>query len=394
MIPSFLMAQEEKTTVVEIDNTIFKKDNYWRGADGAATVRLNSGKILWLFSDTFIDQDGSGIRSNSKMMIRNSIAIQDSNSLKSKLTYYFKGSKQKPDDFFKVSGKSWFWTGHGLLIKDKLVIFLIEETSTNTEIGFEAIGWYIALIDNPSEDPNNWIINYFKGTETFGVIVGSSAIMEGENYVYAFGVKEPATHETYLHRFDKTKLLNGNISELEWWIDDEWTNEVHEEPKSSALFIGQTEFSVHYDKELEKYMQIQTYGYGEASIGYRLADQLYGPWSKPVLFYTPSLKEDKEFVYTANAHPEYKSDELIVTYNINNVFINYLGAYYIFCFEHILPAAHYRYFITLLQDCPRRKINNIVASFYFVHSNFLRKKRFKFSYAFTRGLPLFYPVGP
>lgn len=87
MIPSFVVAQEINTTVIEIDDSIFKKDNYWRGADGAATVELSAGKILWLFSDTFIDQDGTGKRSNAKNMIRNSIAIQDSNSLNSKLTY-------------------------------------------------------------------------------------------------------------------------------------------------------------------------------------------------------------------------------------------------------------------------------------------------------------------
>jgi hypothetical protein len=66
------------------------------------------------------------------------------------------------------------------------------------------------------------------------------------------------------------------------------------------------------------YIQIQTYGIGKASIGYRPEDNLYGPWSEPIQFYTPSLNEDKEFVYTANVHPEYKSDGLIVTYNINN----------------------------------------------------------------------------
>lgn len=142
--------------------------------------------------------------------------------------------------------------------------------------------------------------------------------MQDENYVYAFGVKEPSTHETYLLRFDKAKLINGELSTLEWWANDTWTDNVHEEPKSSSLFIGQTEFSVHYDHNLEKFIQIQTYGIGNASIGYRLADQLYGPWSEPTLFYTPPLKEKKEFVYTANAHPEFTSEGLIVTFNINN----------------------------------------------------------------------------
>jgi hypothetical protein len=251
-------------------------------------------------------------------MIRNSIAIQDSNSLNSELTFYYKGTDQKPDDFFEVSGENWFWTGHGILIKDKLMVFLIEETSTNTGIGFEAIGWYVAIIDNPEDSPEKWIVNYFKGSETFGVIVGSSAVLQDENYVYAFGVKEPSTHETYLLRFEKGELINGDLSNIEWWANNKWTNNVQKEPISSSLFIGQTEFSVHYDQKLKKFIHIQTYGFGKASIGYRLADQLYGPWSEPILFYTPFLTEDKEFVYTANAHPEYKSNGLIVTYNINN----------------------------------------------------------------------------
>jgi len=324
LIPVFLQAQNEDISenemakAFELDNTIFKKDRYWRGADGAATVEISGGRVLWLFSDTFIDQDGTGKRANSKTMIRNSIAVQDSSSLKSNLAYYFKGTKRKPDDYFKVSGENWFWTGHGILIMDKLVVFLIEETSTDTGIGFEAIGWYVAIIDNPNDNPDKWIINYFKGSKTFGVIVGSSAVLQDENHLYAFGVKEPATHETYLLRFEKEKLINGDLSNIEWWHNNTWNDKINEEPKSSSLFIGQTEFSVHYDQKLKKYIQIQTYGFGKAFIGYRLADQLYGPWSEPILIYTPPLKEEKEFVYTANAHPELESDGLIITYNINN----------------------------------------------------------------------------
>lgn len=317
-MPGFLLAQEENATTEEIDNTVFKKDRYWRGADGAASIDLENGKILWLFSDTFIDPQGTGKRSNSKM-INNSIAIQEGNSLdKGEISFYYKGKQRKPKSFFEPRGKTWFWTGHGILANDKLIIFLFEEKSIQTGIGFEAIGWYIALIDNPFEDPLNWNIRYIKGPDTFGVIVGSSAVLHDENYVYAFGVKEPSTHEAYLLRFKKRELLNGDLANIEWWTSNKWTSDVRKEPKSSSLFIGQTEFSVHYDQELKKFIQIQTYGFGEASIGYRLADQLYGPWSEPTIFYRTSLKEEKEFVYTANAHPEYKSDGLVVTYNINN----------------------------------------------------------------------------
>jgi hypothetical protein len=311
-------SQLEQAEVFEEDNTFFRKDKFWRGADGAASIDLENGKILWLFSDTFIDPDGTGKRANSKM-INNSIAIQNGYELeKSKFSFYYKGTKRKPKSFFELPGDTWFWTGHGIMVKDKLIIFLFEEIGTKEGIGFEAVGWYAAIIDNPNDNPAKWNIKYVKSPETFGVIVGSSAVLKDSSYVYAYGVKEPATHEVYLLRIDINSLVRGDLIEFDWWANNSWTKQVSEEPRSSSLFIGQTEFSVHYDKELEKYVQIQTYGMGQASIGYRLADQLQGPWSDSVIFYIPLLYHQKEFVYTANAHPELKSGGLLVTFNVNN----------------------------------------------------------------------------
>lgn len=302
----------------EFDNGFFKTDKYWRGADGAATIDLENGKILWLFSDTFIDTSGTGKRSNS-VMINNTLAIQEGNDLRnSKLSFYWKGENNQPKSFFELPGETWFWTGHGIIVNDKLVIFLFEEKSTTEGFGFESVGWSVAIIDNPNDDPAKWRTKYVKGPETFGVIVGSSAVLKDSLYVYAYGVKEPGTHETYLLRFEKDKLANGDLSKMEWFIENIWTNEVFEEPKQSVLFNGQTEFSVHFEPETGKFIQIQTYGFGQASIGYRLAEQLQGPWSEPVIFYTPKLNHEKEYNYTANSHPELKSDGILITYNINN----------------------------------------------------------------------------
>lgn len=322
LTPLCLTAQHEIMASVERaaeqDNTFFKKDKYWRGADGAATVDLGNGRILWLFSDTFIDRKGNGKRGGSTM-IRNSIAIQHGNTLDdSAMLYYYKGSTQKPESYFEIKGNTWFWTGHGIVVGTKLFIFLLEEIATKKDIGFEAIGWYVAIIDNPEDDPDAWNVTYKKGLDTFGVIVGSSAVLKDNAYVYAYGVKEPATHEVYLFRFEMTKLLQGDVDDFEWLVNNSWTRQVSKEPVESSLFIGQTEFSVHYDDALKKFVQVQTYGFGKASIGYRLADQLQGPWSEPVMVYTPTLNHPKEFVYTANAHPEVKSAGLVITYNINN----------------------------------------------------------------------------
>lgn len=306
-------------TVTEIDNAMFKTDTFWRGADGGATVLLPNNKILWLFSDTFIDQDGTGRRSNSEHMVHNSRGIQNSDTISSDLEFYWKGSKEEPEDFFQLPGPNWFWTGHGISIEDKLLVFLSEETDFTSEMGFKAVGWHVAIIDNPTDNPNTWNINYVKGCETYGVIIGSSTVLVNQSYIYAFGVKEPDTHETYLVRFDKEKLVAGELSPMAWWIDNEWNNDVKHEPVSSPLFIGSTEFSVNYDGGINKFIQLQTFGFGNAQIGYRTAEKLQGPWSDPILLFTPKLKNSTEFSYSANSHPEFNiGNGIIVTCNVNN----------------------------------------------------------------------------
>ena len=323
-IQGFAVAQKEYPTglypfqVTELDNDFFKNDKFWRGADGAATIDLENGKILWLFSDTFIDTDGTGKRTNSTM-INNSLAVQDGSELsQSSLAFYWKGTGKNPKAFFELPGNTWFWTGHGTVVDGKLLIFLFEEKSTTVGLGFETLGWTLTIIDNPNDNPDLWKIKYIKGPDTFGVIVGSSAVLKDNSFVYAFGVKEPGTHETYLIRFEKDKVTSGDLSGMEWWAENEWTKNITEEPKSSKLFDGQTEFSVHFDEKTGRYIQIQTFGFGKASLGYRFAEKLQGPWNEPVIFYTPDLKNDKQFVYTANAHPELMGDGIFITYNINN----------------------------------------------------------------------------
>ncbi len=91
------------------------------------------------------------------------------------------------EELFEIPVKSWFWTGHETMINEKLVVFLFEEKSTNEGLGFETVGWYVAIIDNPNDNPEFWKINYIKGPETFGIIVGSSSVLKDSNF---FGIQD------------------------------------------------------------------------------------------------------------------------------------------------------------------------------------------------------------
>ena len=297
----------------------FRMDKIWRGADGAASIDLENGRVLWLFSDGFICGDTTMERKNSKM-INNSIAIQNGHGLcPDSLKYYWDQSGQKPGSFFKVPGKSWFWTGHGGMIRDRLLVFLMDVRKVKSGLGFEVFGWHAVLVKNPHDDPSKWQKKYIKGARTFGTIAGSAAVLKDEKFLYAYGAVEPGSHEVYLLRWKIEDAWQGNLQQPEWWINDGWKVRKSEMPVPEPLFIGGTEYSVHYDKVLKKYIQIQSFGFGEGSLGLRMADSIQGKWTELKLIYKPDYSGIKKpFMYAARAHPELRSDGILVTYNVNS----------------------------------------------------------------------------
>lgn len=304
---------------VQDENSFFTKNPFWRGADGAASADLGNGKVLWLFSDSFINSDSSLSRRKSTL-VRNSIAIQDGYNLNTaSLKFYWNRAKKKPRAFFSLPGKFWYWTGHAVRLKDRLLVFLIKEREAKDGLGFEAFGWSVVLITNPDDCPSVWKMKYIEAPETFGTIAGSAAVLRDDNYLYTYGTVEPATHEVYILRWNLVQAYKGHLSNPQWWINGKWAERKSKFPIPEPLFIGTTEYSVHYDSLLKKFIQVQSFGFGEAKIGLRMADQLTGPWTEPYIFYTPVYSDIKKpLMYSAKAHPELAGDWLYITYNINS----------------------------------------------------------------------------
>ena len=297
----------------------FKSDPIWRGADGASSVDLGNGKILWLFSDSFISSDATRSRKGSKI-IRNSIGIQEGSDLKTAtVKYYWDKAGEEQQAFFHTPGKFWFWTGHGVMINDQLLVFLMKVREVKTGLGFESFGWSAVLISNPADEPSKWKMKYLEGPETYGLIAGSAAVLKDEKYLYAYGAVEPSTHEIYVLRWKIDLVYSGDLTNPEWFSSGKWSLRTTTNPVPEPLFIGGTEFSVHYDPSLKKFIQIQSVGFGEAAIGIRMADCLQGKWTEPYLFFKPAYPGIKKpFMYAAKAHPELKGDGIYITYNVNS----------------------------------------------------------------------------
>ena len=298
----------------------FTGDRVWRGADGAGSIDLGNGRVLWLFGDSFISRDGKGSRNG--YMVRNSVGIQEGYDLTAPIRYYWHPESKKRNSFFNTTDETWFWPGHGAMIDDRLIIFLFQLRGVKTGLGFEGFHWNAALVSNPQDPPNKWKIKYIGGQDTFAVLAGSGAVIRNDEYLYAFSAQAPSTNDVYLLRWPVDRIYEGDFSNIEWWIDGQWSRRSAKEPIPQPLFRGQTEFSVHWDRQLKKYVQIQSFGFGEASIGVRLSNRLEGPWSEPHVFFKPDFTGITEpMMYSAKSHPELRNAAgVYVTYNLNAEF--------------------------------------------------------------------------
>ncbi|MFM7221979.1 MAG: hypothetical protein ACKO03_00955 [Bacteroidota bacterium] len=61
--------------VKQMTESPFSHHSYWKGGDGAGSIDLGRGRVLWLFGDSFIG-DQYAISRNGASLINNSIAIQ------------------------------------------------------------------------------------------------------------------------------------------------------------------------------------------------------------------------------------------------------------------------------------------------------------------------------
>jgi hypothetical protein len=305
-------------------DALFRKDPRWQGADDAYSVDLGSKRVLWLFADSFIARGDSNTRRGATM-VRNSLAIQHGYDPSSaSIKFYWGGQDDTPTSFFQETPDVWYWPGHGIRINDLLLIFLMQVRKIDTGLGFEVFGWTAIAVDNPDEKPNNWKVRWLHSPEnSFGVVVGSASILRIEDYIYAFSAKEPGgTHDVYLVRWPVSKAVKGDLSEPCWWNGEKegWIAQRQLKQRPTVVFSGgQTEFTVHFETKLRRFLQVQTVGFGVADVSARWAEKLTGPWSDLQPFYRPNeSNQGGVFVYAGKSHPELIGADLVLTYVVNN----------------------------------------------------------------------------
>ncbi|MFZ5890874.1 MAG: DUF4185 domain-containing protein [Myxococcota bacterium] len=292
-------------------NSLFLNDPRWIGGDGAYTVDLGGGRVLWLFGDSFVALSSARRRDDS-YMVRNSLALQTGcDPTRAFLRFYYREFEHKPASFVPEDGKFWFWPGHGIRIENRLLLFYGRVFQQGEGMwGFATGSWTAFLVDNPDAEPDSWQLREVQREEDDVVQLGGAVIRDGD-FLYVYGPGGDH-HPIYLARFETERALAGDLTQPGWWNGSGYGNARDREP----LFdIGAPEFSVHYAEALGRYVFTQTSGFGATTLAVRTAPKLEGPWSDPrdVLRPPESFAPDP-FVYAGKAHPELCGADLVATY--------------------------------------------------------------------------------
>jgi hypothetical protein len=296
---------------------LFHSDPRWLGADGAYSIDLGHGRVLWMFSDSFVAHKQGDDRRHAAF-VRNTVAIQSGyDPSHATIKFYWRTRRGEPSEIFPSEGQVWMWPGSGIRIGNRLLMFCERVIADHAKdsLGFKSVGWNAYWVTNPDDAPTGWKLTI--AAQINDAMIMASQVLHEDGFVYLFGQSEPE-HDLYMARQSVQNFANGKLEPLEWWSGSDW--QTVQSSRRPILREAGTETSVQRDSGGAGYIEVNSQGFGATYIVMRQAQNLEGPWSAPQKIYRPPESDAPDaFVYAGKSHAELKGADLILTYATNGL---------------------------------------------------------------------------
>src|SRR6266581_5890595 len=170
-------------------NAFFRRTDGWTAGDGAISIPLSDGRVLWLFGDSHLDDlDPKTGTMPCLFQARNAGLLQKANDFQNALTLAGKGPGFR--SWFKTSTNrdEWCWPLCGFQSGNTVYVYLsaLRKTPAGGMWGWESIGHdFWAKIKFPGLGD----LAYAPLPSFNGITFGNGFVKEGET-IYAFGGKQ------------------------------------------------------------------------------------------------------------------------------------------------------------------------------------------------------------
>jgi hypothetical protein len=293
----------------------FRRTNGWVSGDGAISVPLSDGRVLWLFGDSHLDDFDPKSKTtpclfqsrNAALVQKTKTNLRDAETLR---TYgpifwsWFKNTTNKD---------LWFWPACGFQRSNAVFVYLFSLKKTGEGMwGFGSAGDdYWGKVEFPSMK----IVNYIPLPSFKGLQMGQGFVADGD-WIYAFGAKaKKLSADVVVARFKADEPTRWMF-----WNGTNWNGS-----PANTTAIDRASVGVHVCYVRGKYV-LTSGSFSIASdqgrdIFMATADKPTGPFTslKKVWTVDDKYKGHYPFWYMAQAHPEFinERNEILVTYSIN-----------------------------------------------------------------------------
>jgi hypothetical protein len=301
----------------------FRRTNGIVACDGAFSVPLSDGRVLWLFGDSYVDcysPDRVGIP--CLFQVRNAGMLHQRDDLRNPDQSGLIGKHAGIKSLFKnaTNEDTWFWPVSGFQHDKAVYIYLTHlKKAGSGPLGFATTGQdFLARMKFPELDDISYLPLPFARPEGHGIDFGAGFVSEPGPYTYAFGHKRRGISVSlYLARFASA----NPDSNWTFWTGTAWSANVGNAASIATqdatsitackvkdkFVLTSSEFSIACDQGKSIYMSV--------------SDNPAGPYSARKKIYTidDTFQGHHPFFYLPVAHPEFinPNGDLLLTYCIN-----------------------------------------------------------------------------
>ncbi|NYF55856.1 DUF5005 domain-containing protein [Micromonospora purpureochromogenes] len=282
----------------------------WSGADRTASVTLPDGRVLWLFSDTFlgpVQPDGS--RPRTAPFINNSAVVQQGGELRE--TVHGRSAADPASLVPRPAADQFYWIGDATVAGQSLQVLVNRYRRTGSgPLDHALLGTALATFALPALTPTG-----LRPLPVGSRISWGSEVLHDGDHTYVYGT-EGAGEARFAH---VARVTGDDLAgPWEFWTGAGWSPS---EDVSARLLSGVgTAYGVQ--RVGGRYVLVTQQNnvvFSPDLVAYT-ADSPTGPFEGPDYLYRAPENEAGHIVYDADLHPDLaRPGRLLISYNVNDL---------------------------------------------------------------------------